>query len=261
MPKCTYAFGGRGWICIHVMKIRTNIHVYMLQQESGFPEDEWDRSKTMGHWHRVHVTWAGGGADEKQMPGCHIKAKCLDPQPAPARWVFGSAATLKRDKPCFLKCSSDFHLGFSGVSHCSESQTFPGKADAAVPVQDQEHEWTVKLLIPESARTMMCSISSSSWKSKDGIKHLGWDGAVPYGSRAKGQVYLADWLAHCLNAPRDIILILINYLSGNKFIKNSIKSHSLLHKSIIKQNKKRRRIPLSLAFGVRVLHRAFKILL
>lgn len=109
-----------------------------------------------------------------------------------------------------------------------------------MPVQDQEHAWTVKLLTPESARMMVCSISSSSWKSEDGVKRLGWDGAVPYGSRA----YLADWLAHWLNALRDIILILINYLSENKFINlHSIKSHSSLHKSIIKQTKKIRITP------------------
>lgn len=45
MPKCTYAFGSRGWICTDVVKLQTNIHVDMFQQESGFPEGVWGRSK------------------------------------------------------------------------------------------------------------------------------------------------------------------------------------------------------------------------
>lgn len=229
MPKCTYALGIAGWISTHVMKLRTNIHVYMSSRNLDslkmwevkvrwissllvllaglilhfFQVLKWephihnfprlDKQSLcwllFGGWQwDIGTTCMSPGADEKQMPGCHTKPRCLHSQPAPAHVGYLVLCCYSL-VPKTLICFSPW---IQWISHCSESQTFSGKADPAVPVQDQEHAWTVKLLIPGSARVMMCSVSSSTWKTEDGVEHLGWDGAVPNGNRAKGQVYPAD---------------------------------------------------------------------
>lgn len=83
------------------------------------------------------------GKEVMQMPGFHMKPKCLDPQPAPAHVGYLVLCCYTEVGQSLLpKTLTCFSPWIQSVSHCSESQTIPGKADPAdpaVPVQDQEH--------------------------------------------------------------------------------------------------------------------------